>query len=154
MSNPPGDIASWLQEDGYEVSDKVPAPDNMDWALQSEVGNVTVSIFSPTAAPHIVIQVGMQLSPDHQKAYDDLPKDAKEAFKNTIRMRMVMELPDFDMRESEGKFRVTINRILYPDDLTRQGFMDSVRKVHHLGTAISFIAQDFLRDREGVGKWR
>lgn len=144
---------TWLKEDGYDPDFHEAPEDGLDWGIRTEIGELNVSVTAPSEAPYIIVQVAIQLSPEHQRRYNKLPDDAKEAFQNRIKSRLVVELPDYDMIPSDENFRVTLTRALYPEDVTRQMFMDAVRKVHHLGIAVSLIAQNFLKEREGAGTW-
>lgn len=143
----------WLEADGYDP-DLQEAPEaGLDWSIRTAVGDITVNVLAPSDSPYVVVQVAIQLAPEHQRQYNKLPGDAKEAFQNRIKSRLVVELPDYNMNPSEEEFRVILSRALYPEDLTRQMFMDAVRKVHHLGTAVTLIAQNFLQEREGAATW-
>lgn len=147
-----GQVLGWLKEEGYE-SRVAPAAPGLFWHLSFRMQDTTLAVRAPAEKPYFMVQARISLAPDQQAAYEALSPDARTAFHHALLDEHEDGIADVGLELQPASFGldITITRVLYPEDLTRQFFMDCCRSTQHVAAALSRLARTRLARPSAAG---
>lgn len=125
-------VVEWIRAIGstpVEVRD----PDT-EWHLEMDYPSRSterVHVLQPKGRPfQLVIATGLNVSPNHVKAFDELPPDEQEEFSFGLLREITRPEVDYQLEGSQGPHEcpslIQISRSRYADGLTLDSFSESI----------------------------
>lgn len=129
----------WLKEEGVGV-DAIDAPDGYDFVDRISIGGVNMLLAQAQQHPAWRLETRIEVQfGDHQ--IDDTGRaKLKLHLRSVFQMRNV----DYEIDDTDDGISATITRYLYPENITRQSFMDELRALQHGGLLISGDVDRFV----------
>lgn len=138
-------IREWLEAEGFDVQEH-PLPEGALWEYHVQVRGVVVRTVAIKERPALLVDCMVELGAEHQEALDALSPDEQEAFINNVALRLLGQDCDLQIRadQSGRVLQVYAAQHLYPENLTRQAYMDALRRTHRCGKLALVLAKYHL----------
>lgn len=152
------EIENWLKLIGAtpnEVDDK-----NMVWHLEFDYPTKSQERMHIlcTESHQIAIATQINVSPQHIKAFDELPADEQREFSLSLRHELTRPEADFKLEGSKGMLEcptsILLSRVRFRDGITLDSFYESIGHVFKTKmSAILFINKSLQEQNSGGNKF-
>ncbi len=132
-------IRRWLEEEGHPV-EEIDKPEGYDVVDRIQIGGVSMLLAHPEGRPAWRLETRMEVQ------FGDHKIDATGRSKLKLHLRGVFQRrdTDYEISDTDDGVAVTLTKILYPECLDRQQFMDALRHMQHNGLLVSGEVDRFV----------
>lgn len=121
-------VQQWMMDMGYSVKQESAA--GTQWVLMATLpDNIGFAVVQePNKPDRMVVQAGLDISPEHQGLILELSPEERRAFMWDIRFGLLATSVEFKM-EGEPLARIAIGKPLYLEGLNKNTFAQSAQEV-------------------------
>ena len=127
------EIKKWtMQEQIFKL--ELPKKENVDWAIElnypfKHPQPISIVVLNPVNKDFIVLQIAMQMSPQHQQALAKKGNISFAIFYNRLKVELLKKDVSYNINQKAHKWILTDQ--IYYDGLTKHEFFKTIRKLHN-----------------------
>jgi hypothetical protein len=122
-------LTEWLEAEDHDIQYPDQLGASVRWGFLTDVNGIKLQVRSLAEEPFILLESRVRVDPEHEKVLADMDEDAQQHFYDSLQQMAFLGPEEWEIQllPEEGESYVQMYRVLYPEDLDRQGFMDAVR---------------------------
>lgn len=136
-------LTEWLEAEDHELQYPDQLGASVRWGFLADVHGIKLQVRSLESEPFVLLESRVRVDPEHEKVLAEMDEEAQRRFHESFQQLAFLGPEEWEIQllPDDGESYVQMFRVLYPEDLTRQRFMDAVRTLRSRTQHVLWLVQ-------------